>query len=230
MVILRSLSDGEEASSPPLLTPATGCISTVSSGVSFSTLLGFSTELSTSTESSESRSGDSDSGSDCVVISSFDFHVDPKVRVQKGLEVMEAHAFTSVFVTPESISMFRKGRLLGSGMDEAEIIVEAVADNKPITLVRPQGSTPTTFYMYISLFTHLGVLLPFTSFECEVLRFANVAPSQLHPNSWSFVRAFEILCSALEVEPSVPVFFSFYQIRGIEPDCDYLQVYRIVIK
>ncbi|MCI90514.1 hypothetical protein A2U01_0111806, partial [Trifolium medium] len=46
---------------------------------------------------------------------------------------MEAHAFTSMFVTPESIAMFRKGQLLGSGMDEEEIIVEAVADNEPIT-------------------------------------------------------------------------------------------------
>ncbi|MCI91223.1 hypothetical protein A2U01_0112517, partial [Trifolium medium] len=66
MVILRSLSDGEEVSSPPLLSPAAGRISTVSGGVSFSALLGFSTESSTSTESFESGSGDSDSGSDCV--------------------------------------------------------------------------------------------------------------------------------------------------------------------
>ncbi|MCI37195.1 hypothetical protein A2U01_0058419, partial [Trifolium medium] len=102
------------------------------------------------------------------------------------------------------------GRFLGSGIDESEIIVEPVADNEPVSLSRPQGSTPATFYMYSSLFTRLGVLLPFTSFECRVLRYANVAPSQLHPNSWLFVRAFEILCSAVDVEPSVPVFFSFY--------------------
>ncbi|MCI89988.1 hypothetical protein A2U01_0111277, partial [Trifolium medium] len=51
--------------------------------------------------------------------------------------IMEAHTFSSVFVTPESISAFRKGRLLGSGMDEADIIVEAVADNEPVTLARP---------------------------------------------------------------------------------------------
>ncbi|MCI13579.1 hypothetical protein A2U01_0034697, partial [Trifolium medium] len=39
MVILRSLSDGEEASSPPHLASTAGRISTVSDGVSFSALL-----------------------------------------------------------------------------------------------------------------------------------------------------------------------------------------------
>ncbi|MCI64186.1 hypothetical protein A2U01_0085444, partial [Trifolium medium] len=33
-------------------------------------------------------------------------------------------------------------------MDEAEIIVEAVADNEPVNLVRPPGSEPAIFYMY----------------------------------------------------------------------------------
>ncbi|QHO19251.1 uncharacterized protein DS421_11g327240 [Arachis hypogaea] len=41
------------------------------------------------------------------------------------------------------------------------------------------------------LFTELGVRLPFTEFECGVLYWLNCAPTQLHPNSWGFVRAFE---------------------------------------
>ncbi|MCI33719.1 hypothetical protein A2U01_0054936, partial [Trifolium medium] len=52
------------------------------------------------------------------------------------------------------------GRLLGSGMDEVEIIVEAVADNEPVNFIRPHGSEPAIFSMYNSLFTHLGFHCP----------------------------------------------------------------------
>ncbi|MCI48146.1 hypothetical protein A2U01_0069389, partial [Trifolium medium] len=71
--------------------------------------------------------------------------------------------------------------------------------------------------MYSVFFDRLGIKLSLTAFECEVLRFLNVVPSQLHPNSWPFVRAFEIACDGLHVEPSLGVFFSFYQVKSLEP-------------
>nr|KYP76916.1 hypothetical protein KK1_021178 [Cajanus cajan] len=54
------------------------------------------------------------------------------------------------------------------------------------------------FYMYHCFFRDLGVCLPITQFECDFLNFVNSAPCQLHPNSWGFLRAFQVLCS---VEP-----------------------------
>ncbi|KAL5131008.1 hypothetical protein HKD37_12G033982 [Glycine soja] len=39
--------------------------------------------------------------------------------------------------------------------------------------------------------TVLGLLLPLNSFECATLEHLNVAPSQLHPNSWVVGRAFK---------------------------------------
>lgn len=37
-----------------------------------------------------------------------------------------------------------------------------------------------------------------------------MAPSQLHPNSWAMVRAFEILCLFFNIRPNVLVFFYFF--------------------
>ncbi|QHN92394.1 uncharacterized protein DS421_17g583340 [Arachis hypogaea] len=71
------------------------------------------------------------------------------------------------------------------------------------------------FYCYSCLFTELGVRLPFTDFECGVLFWLNCAPSQLHPNSWGFVRAFENLMDLLECPPSLAVFFSLFQTKGV---------------
>ncbi|QHN95762.1 TMV resistance protein N [Arachis hypogaea] len=52
-------------------------------------------------------------------------------------------------------------------------------------------------------------------FECKVLIQFNCAPSQLHPNSWAFLRAFEVLMNFLNVAPSLNVFFSLFQSKGV---------------
>nr|KYP58587.1 hypothetical protein KK1_014001 [Cajanus cajan]KYP58591.1 hypothetical protein KK1_014005 [Cajanus cajan] len=67
--------------------------------------------------------------------------------------------------------------------------------------------------MYHCFFRDLGVFLPFTQFECYFLNFVNSAPYQLHPNSWGFLRAFQVLCTVLEIEVSLRVFLHFYQLK-----------------
>ncbi|RDX60355.1 hypothetical protein CR513_61506, partial [Mucuna pruriens] len=69
------------------------------------------------------------------------------------------------------------------------------------------------FYLYDTLHSRLRIQLPFTHFERSVLRALNVAPTQLHPNSWAFVRAFELLCEDLGKAPSLGVFFWFFGSR-----------------
>jgi len=42
----------------------------------------------------------------------------------------------------------------------------------------------------------------------------NVAPPQLHPNNWAFVRAFAILCHCFGHTPSVDVFLFFFEAKS----------------
>ncbi|RDX99706.1 hypothetical protein CR513_17213, partial [Mucuna pruriens] len=69
------------------------------------------------------------------------------------------------------------------------------------------------FYVYEPVFSKLGLKLPLTAFEQTILRALNVAPTQLHPNSWAFVRAFELLCEDLGRAPSLGVFFWFFRVK-----------------
>ncbi|RDX99007.1 hypothetical protein CR513_18007, partial [Mucuna pruriens] len=55
-----------------------------------------------------------------------------------------------------------------------------------------------------------GITLPFTTFERSVLCALNIAPTQLHPNNWAFVRTFELLSEDLGREPYLGVFFWFF--------------------
>ncbi|MED6181121.1 hypothetical protein PIB30_016652 [Stylosanthes scabra] len=78
-----------------------------------------------------------------------------------------------------------------------------------------KGLSGGWFFMYTCVLLEIGVRFPFTPFECAVLRQINCAPSQIHPNSWGFMRAFEILMEYLEEKPSVEVFFHLFQAKGV---------------
>ncbi|RDX84951.1 hypothetical protein CR513_33927, partial [Mucuna pruriens] len=72
------------------------------------------------------------------------------------------------------------------------------------------------FYLYDTLHSKLGIRLPFSHFERAVLQALNVAPTQLHPNGWAYVKAFELLCEDLGKAPSLSVFFWFYTVKKTE--------------
>ena len=64
--------------------------------------------------------------------------------------------------------------------------------------------------MYMCLFEVLGLILPLIAFPYALLEHLNVASSQLHPNIWDMVRAFEILCPFFNIRPNVPIFLFFF--------------------
>jgi len=69
------------------------------------------------------------------------------------------------------------------------------------------------FYFYQVVFKSIGVRLPFSRFERELLTEINAAPTQLYPNSWAFVKAFDILFGFLGCGPSVDIFLPFFEVK-----------------
>lgn len=53
--------------------------------------------------------------------------------------------------------------------------------------------------------------LPFSDFQIDVLRALDVAPTQLHPNGWTFMQAFSVVCTALALTPTHASFLYFFQ-------------------
>ena len=73
---------------------------------------------------------------------------------------------------------------------------------------RERSSTePPFFFMYGCLFADLHVSLPFDAFTVKEL---NVAPTQLHPNSWASMQAFRIVCRTFGLRPLPSCFLHFY--------------------
>jgi len=93
---------------------------------------------------------------------------------------------------------------------ERVIAVECVCHGR-------EGAAEEFFYMYMCHFSQLHIWLPFDEFTMGVLRLLNVAPTQLHPNSWAYLQAFRLLCMALYLEPSPRAFLYFFVTRPKSP-------------
>jgi len=99
--------------------------------------------------------------------------------------------------------LFEKGARRDIVVLERVTVVECVCHAR-------EGVAEEFFYMYMCHFSQLHIQLPFDEFTMGVLQLLNVAPTQLHPNSWAYLQAFWLLCMALYLEPSPRAFLYFF--------------------
>jgi len=66
------------------------------------------------------------------------------------------------------------------------------------------------FFVYNTFFAYLHITLPFDNFTMGVLRTLNIAPTQLHPNSWAALHAFRVLFRLFQLEPTPEAFLYYY--------------------
>ena len=126
----------------------------------------------------------------------------------------------------ECCSKYRWSRLLRSwlnsvylferGVDTNAVSIERVSGVDAVCHGR-EGFEDDFFYMYSCMFMKLHVRLPFDEFTMGVLRKLNVAPTQLHPNSWGSLQAFRLICKALYLMPTPDSFLYFYVTRPRDP-------------
>ncbi|MCI39103.1 hypothetical protein A2U01_0060332, partial [Trifolium medium] len=73
-----------------------------------------------------------------------------------------------------------------------------------------------TIPMYQIAFEELGYRMTFTDLETAIFRHLRLCPSQLHPNSLGFLRAFEMTAAYLKIAPTLPLFFHTF---GLQRSC-----------
>ena len=79
---------------------------------------------------------------------------------------------------------------------DSKVAVLPCFPDEPIC-VDDKGNNGEFCFLYATFFKKMKLRLPFTRFERELLTELDIAPAQLHPNSWAFVRAFQIIYAHL---------------------------------
>jgi len=187
-----------------------------------------SSSESTESERSKDRWLDDEGTSFGVVTSGMPMEVVREVREDPPEELEESnwpakggYGWVVADVRDQS-SLFRWSRLLNSWLNCTPVISKGVSRGiVSLEMVSAidrvchgqEGATENFFYMYMCHFSQLHVRLSLDDFTMGVLRALNVAPTQLHPNSWAYLQAFRILCQSLYLEPTPYAFLYFYDTR-----------------
>ena len=131
----------------------------------------------------------------------------------------ELLAETSTLTSSEDVRKHRdkepdsKGRVFGRESN-AYVSVCPYAKGEPVCVDDRANEGEPFFFLYATVFKRIKLRLPLTGFERATLTKINVAPTQLHPNSLSFMRAFAILCNHFGHTPSVDVFLHFFEAKS----------------
>ena len=101
--------------------------------------------------------------------------------------------------------------MLESSTDDDIVNIECRKRNENVCHGQ-KGIDEDFFYFYTCLFTNAHVKLPFDEMTMQVLRVLNVAPNQLHPNSWVALQTFRLVCRMLNLTVShqILLFFLLY--------------------
>jgi len=112
--------------------------------------------------------------------------------------------------TESSFALARTGEIPFSSVGEIEdweVILPSKSDRLCLLY------EDYVFPMYEVVFKDMGFRLPFSDFQREVLRWTKLSPSQIHPNSYTFMRAFELVCQYLRFSASNDVFFTIFTVQ-----------------
>lgn len=120
--------------------------------------------------------------------------------------------YESEFTSRDSVERFNA---LLSRSGKEKYAVAAPCHRGEIVCYRPPPNNNDRFtFVYETMLTKIRVCFPLSNFECDVLQYLNIAPTQLHPNGWGFLRAFSILMKGLDSVPSIGWFFYYFQAKA----------------
>jgi len=180
---------------------------------------------------SDDSGSDSSDDSDCIFLYATSgkeivARADPQMTRGRGVIVSEmetdtevfgddVQSYTSIYSDQAKVNLFRSKNVVSATGREEDIDMRSCPPGEIVCILLPR-CVREIFHMYGAVLEEFGVRIPFTLFQMDVLRFLNVAPTQIRPNSWVFIRGFEILCEALDMVPSVGAFFHFYGTKGVD--------------
>lgn len=121
----------------------------------------------------------------------------------------EVDTHTSIFLTTKFIIDLKERVKLTYDNNSDWVVVDHCLPSERVYLNTHKGQ-PNFIYLCEDMSKDLNITFLFFDFECVVLSEMNVAPTQLHPNSWAFLKAFSTLFCYLNIIPTNNTFFFYF--------------------
>lgn len=102
----------------------------------------------------------------------------------------EVLSYNHNIIDESYISKFRSNTLVSSTGNEEDVILEPCEIGKKVCTIRPKEVLDKYFYFYSRVIEYFKIHFLFNHFESDLLIILNIAPSQLRPNNWGFIKAF----------------------------------------
>ncbi|CAI8584292.1 unnamed protein product [Vicia faba] len=102
-------------------------------------------------------------------------------------------AIASLYSIMDMINKFRHGISFSSTSRERDMLMDHCSSDERENMDTSDDPSALYFYMHLPIIYDLGVMVPFTFFEIEFLTGINVTPSQITPNVWGILRAFQMI-------------------------------------
>ncbi|MED6172229.1 hypothetical protein PIB30_048082 [Stylosanthes scabra] len=136
---------------------------------------------------------------------------------------VDAEVFTqsSVLASEHLPELRREMRLAQDLASERDYVLEAAGPSDRLPFRALEDRTHF-LWVYVELFTRLGVRLPFSDFQREALKRCQVAASKLHLNGWGFLHTFVRVCLHFGFRPSWRIFLYTYQLHAPPPGNGFL--------
>lgn len=119
-------------------------------------------------------------------------------------------------ITHSDIEKLRGKHHISPTRNEEDVILGTCGEGEAVCLYRLQGGEGEFFYFYIGLLEDFKIQFPFSDFVSELLTTLNIVPTQVHLNGWGFVQAFELICESLNIDPTLGIFFAFFELNGAD--------------
>lgn len=93
-------------------------------------------------------------------------------------------------------------------------MLEPYVAGERVCITRSYEVPDEYFYFYSWIIEDFMICIPFTYFKSDLLKTLNVAPSQLRPNNWDFIKAFKLVWKMVDITHTLDLFFSFFELKG----------------
>ena len=106
--------------------------------------------------------------------------------------------------------LVERTKVFGDEVEDGFLRVKVCASNERVC--HGKGAAKLEFfYVYACLFHDLGLTVSFADWQMAVLRQIQCAPTQIHPNAWASMQAFDVLCRAVGLTTTMPLSLHSYK-------------------